>query len=78
MMKCNVGQRESQLRVAFGSGLLLTALFAPVPRGLRLLLGAWSIAQLSSGLTRYCPSNEWFGINNCQPEPGKKFFAILQ
>jgi hypothetical protein len=30
----------------------------------RALLGTWGLANLSTGLLRYCPSNQLFGIDN--------------
>jgi hypothetical protein len=77
LMECNVGRRESQLRVAGGIILAVISAFAPIPRPVKFALRAWGLAQISSGFTRYCPSNALFKINNCRRKPGEKFIEAL-
>jgi len=56
-MKQNVGPREQLFRIGVGSLALAGAALLPKLRGWRWLVGAWGLANLASGLTRYCPSN---------------------
>ena len=65
-MKQNVGPREQLFRIAVGSLALAGAALLPKLRGWRWLVGAWGLANLASGLTRYCPSNQLTGIDNTQ------------
>ena len=63
-MKQNVGPRERLFRVTIGAAALAGAVLLPKLRGWRLPMGAWCLANLASGLTRYCPSNQLTGIDN--------------
>ena len=63
-MKQNVGPREQILRVTLGCAAIAAVLFFPKLRRWRWLLGSWGIANLASGATRYCPSNQLTGIDN--------------
>jgi Protein of unknown function (DUF2892) len=65
-MKQNVGPREQVFRISIGSAAVLGAALLSNLRGLRWLLGAWGLANIATGLTRYCPSNELTGIDNTQ------------
>lgn len=65
-MKRNVGPREQLFRIGIGSAALAGAAFLPNLRRWRWVLGAWGLANLASGLTRYCPSNQLTGIDNTQ------------
>lgn len=63
-MKQNVGPREQVFRISIGSAAFVGAALLPQLRGWRWLLGAWGLANIATGLTRYCPSNELTGIDN--------------
>jgi hypothetical protein len=63
-MKQNVGPREQVFRITLGCAAIGAALFVPKLGGWRWLLGAWGAANLTSGVTRYCPSNQLTGIDN--------------
>jgi hypothetical protein len=65
-MKHNVGPREQLFRIGIGSAALLGAALMPKLRRWRWLLGAWGFANIATGLTRYCPSNQLTGIDNTQ------------
>jgi hypothetical protein len=38
----------------------------PKLRRWRWMLGAWGLANIITGLTRYCPSNQLTGIDNTE------------
>jgi hypothetical protein len=63
-MKHNVGPREQLFRIIIGSAALLGAAMVPKLRRWRWLLGTWGLANITTGLTRYCPSNQLTGIDN--------------
>jgi hypothetical protein len=63
-MKHNVGPHEQLFRIAIGSAALVGAALLPKLRGWRWLVGAWGLANITTALTRYCPSNELTGIDN--------------
>jgi hypothetical protein len=63
-MKQNVGPREQIFRIGLGSIAIGLALLFPKLGGWRWLLGAWGLANVATGVTRYCPSNELTGIDN--------------
>jgi hypothetical protein len=63
-MKHNVGPREQLFRIGIGFAVLVGAALMPKLRRLRWLLGAWGLANIASGVTRYCPSNQLTGIDN--------------
>jgi len=65
-MKQNVGPREQLFRIGVGLLALAGAALLPKLRGWRWLIGTWGLANLASGLTRYCPSNQLTGIDNTQ------------
>jgi Inner membrane protein YgaP-like, transmembrane domain len=65
-MKRNVGPREQLFRIAVGSAAVLGAALIQKLRGWRWLLGAWGVANITTGLTRYCPSNQLTGIDNTE------------
>jgi Inner membrane protein YgaP-like, transmembrane domain len=65
-MKRNVGPREQLFRIGIGAAALTGAALMPKLRRWRWLLGAWGLANITSGLTRYCPSNQLTGIDNTQ------------
>lgn len=65
-MKHNVGRREQLFRVTIGSAAVLSAVLVPKLRRWRWALGAWGMANIATGLTRYCPSNQLTGIDNTE------------
>lgn len=65
-MKHNVGPREQLIRISIGSAALLAALLIPKLRRWRWWLGGWGLANITTGLTRYCPSNQLTGIDNTE------------
>jgi hypothetical protein len=65
-MKQNVGPHEQLFRIGIGSAALTIAVLLPKLRGWRWLLGAWGLANITTALTRYCPSNELTAIDNTQ------------
>lgn len=69
-MKHNVGPREQLFRIGVGSAAVLGAVLIPKLRRWRWLLGSWGLANIATGLTRYCPSNQLTGIDNTE---GKEF-----
>jgi hypothetical protein len=69
-MKHNVGPREQLIRISIGFAALLAALMIPKLRHWRWWLGGWGLANLTTGLTRYCPSNQLTGIDNTK---GREF-----
>ena len=69
-MKSNVGPREQLFRIGIGSAALIGAALMPKLRGWRWLLGTWGLANITTALTRYCPSNQLTGIDNTR---GKEF-----
>ena len=77
-MKQNVGPREQLFRVGIGSVALAGAALLPKLRGWRWLVGAWGLANLASGLTRYCPSNQLTGIDNTEGNEFVHFDESLQ
>src|SRR5947199_7773969 len=64
VMRHNVGPREQTFRIAVGSAAVAVALLLRRGGGWRWLLGAWGLANLATAWTRYCPSNDLFGIDN--------------
>src|SRR2546430_16026666 len=77
-MKQNVGPREQLFRIGVGSLALAGAALLPKLRGWRWLVGAWRLANLASGFTRYCPSNQLTGIDNTQSNEFVHFDESLQ
>ena len=69
-MKQNVGPREQLFRITVGSAALISVALLPKLRGWRWLLATWGLANITTALTRYCPSNQLTGINNTE---GKEF-----
>lgn len=69
-MKHNVGPREQLFRISVGSAAVLGAVLMPKLRRWRWFLSAWGLANIATGLTRYCPSNQLTGIDNTE---GKEF-----
>lgn len=65
-MKANVGPHEQMLRIGAGSAALSAAILLPRLGKWRFLLGAWGAANMATAVTRYCPSNALFGIDNTQ------------
>lgn len=63
-MNTNVGPREQLFRIGIGSAAVTATLLLPRLGGWRWLLGAWGVANLATAVTRYCPSNQLFGIDN--------------
>jgi hypothetical protein len=69
-MKHNVGPREQVFRIVVGFVALTGAALMPKLRRWRWFLGGWGLANIATGLTRYCPSNQLTGIDNTE---GKEF-----
>ena len=69
-MKHNVGPREQLLRIGIGSAALVGAALLPKLRRWRWPLAAWGLANITTAVTRYCPSNALTGIDNTK---GKEF-----
>ena len=65
-MKHNVGPREQLFRITIGSAGVLGAALIPKLRRWRWLLATWGMANIATGLTRYCPSNQLTGIDNTE------------
>jgi DUF2892 family protein len=65
-MKHNVGPREQLFRIGVGSAAVLGAVLIPKLRRWRWFLGSWGLANIATGLTRYCPSNQLTGIDNTE------------
>jgi hypothetical protein len=63
-MKRNVGSHEKVFRIVLGSAALAGAALLPKLRRWRWVIGSWGIANIATGLTRYCPSNQLTGIDN--------------
>ncbi len=63
-MNSNVGPREQLFRICIGSAALAGAALFPKLRRWRWLLRTWGLANIATGLTRYCPSNQLTGIDN--------------
>jgi hypothetical protein len=77
-MKHNVGQREQLFRVTIGSAAVLSAMLVPKLRRWRWALGAWGMANIATGLTRYCPSNQLRSIDNTEGNEFVHFDESLQ
>jgi hypothetical protein len=69
-MRHNVGPREQLFRIGIGSAAVLGAVLIPKLRRWRWFLGSWGLANIATGLTRYCPSNQLTGIDNTE---GREF-----
>ena len=69
-MKYNVGPREQLFRITIGAAAILGAVLIPKLGRWRWFLGSWGLANIATGLTRYCPSNQLTGIDNTE---GKEF-----
>jgi hypothetical protein len=63
-MKQNVGPREQLFRIGIGFVAVAGAAFLPQLRRWRWMLGAWGLANIATGVTRYCPSNQLTAIDN--------------
>lgn len=63
-MKENVGPREQMLRIGIGAAAITTAFLLPRLGGWRWALGIWGLANLSTAMFRYCPSNTLLGVDN--------------
>jgi hypothetical protein len=66
LIKCNVGIRERQLRFVAGAAAAVGAYYAPEPMS-KTALGVLGLFGLLTGMSRYCPLNQAFGIRHCQP-----------
>lgn len=63
-MKANVGPHEQVFRITVGCAAMAAALLFPQLRRWRWIFGAWGLANMATGMTRYCPSNQLSGIDN--------------
>jgi hypothetical protein len=77
-MKTNVGPREQLFRIGIGSAALIGAALLPRLRSWRWLLGTWGLANITTALTRYCPSNQLTGIDNTKGNEFVHFDESLQ
>jgi hypothetical protein len=77
-MKQNVGPREQLFRIGIGSVALIGAALLPKLRRWRWFLGAWGLANITTALTRYCPSNQLTGIDNTEGNEFMHFDESLQ
>ncbi|WP_433618811.1 YgaP family membrane protein [Paenibacillus cellulositrophicus] len=59
-MNCNVGRTEQVVRVTVGGIIVLTGLYY------KSWWGLIGLAPIITGVTRYCPANAVFGIQNCK------------
>ena len=66
---CNVGPRERVARIVVGVVAGLAA-FAPMPAWGHWVLGIIAVAGFVTGVIRYCPMNQLFGIDNCRKTIG--------
>jgi len=63
-MKQNVGPREKIFRIGLGAMAIGAAFLVPKARAWRWVLAGWGLANLTTGIVRYCPSNQLTGIDN--------------
>jgi hypothetical protein len=68
-MKKNVGSKERYGRIAIGAVSGLAAGFAPMGFAARVGLFLLGLAGLGTGISRYCPINQWLGIDRYHPQP---------
>ena len=76
-MKFNVGPREQLFRICIGTAALAGAAWVPKLRRWRWMLGAWGLANIATGVTRYCPSNQLTGIDNTKGDEFMHFDESL-
>ncbi len=62
-MKTNVGTYERFFRIGLGAVSLAVVPFVPSRLG-QVLLGAFGVTGLATGLSRYCPVNEAMGFHS--------------
>jgi hypothetical protein len=77
-MKRNVGSREKLLRICLGAVALAGAAFLPKLRRWRWVIGSWGVANIATGLTCYCPSNQLTGIDNTRGDEFVHFDESLR
>jgi hypothetical protein len=65
-MKQNVGPMERYIRLGAGATAALALPFAKSAWS-RALLGLVATSGFGTGLTRYCPLNQAFGVNRFSP-----------
>lgn len=58
-MKCNVGKTEQIIRIAIGVSIVFLGIY------FRNWWGIIGIAPIITGLIRYCPISDLFGISTC-------------
>ncbi len=61
-MKCNVGRKDSKLRLIGGAVLLVVAVFAK-----SWILGLLAVIAIATGAFRFCPAYLTAGINTMRP-----------
>lgn len=65
-LPCNVGRTDQMIRLSVGAALVTAAATAPVSRGWRIAMAAVGAAELITGVLRYCPVSQAFGVNTCR------------
>lgn len=66
--KQNVGGWDKNMRLVAGGALLAAALLPPVRSAWRIVALVLGATEVITGLTRYCPMNEAFGLNTATPK----------
>ena len=58
-MKCNIGKTEQIVRISMGALIIIIALY------FRSWWGLIGLVPIITGLIRYCPISDVFGISTC-------------
>ena len=69
LMKKNVGSKERYARIAVGAVSGLAAGFVPMSWAARIGLFLLGFAGLGTGISQYCPVNQWLGVDRYHPKP---------
>ena len=64
--QCNVGHKESWIRVWVGVIFDLIAVFAPVATGIKVIFVLIAAFGVGTGLLKFCPINRALGISTCK------------
>ncbi len=60
----NVGGTDQTIRWLVGGVLIIAAMVAEMPMGVRVVLVVIGVAALLTAFTRYCPVNKMLGRNS--------------